>query len=482
MAANTLLKSKARTWLRLIPVLIFAFVIITGFRTQRMATAQSGNVGYRDFEYRTSGVSTPTGEKPQSKLWFHDGTWWGNLYSPSADAYTIHRLDWLAQEWIDTGVQTDDREGSKADTLWDGTYLYVASATTSSSSSGAGRLYRYTYANGGFIQDPAFPVNVTSQGMEAIVLAKDSLGTLWVTYTRSNRVYVAHTTGGDDANWIAPYQLPVPGASGLASDDISAIIAYQGHIGVMWSNQNDGSGKMYFAAHPDGAADDNWQYVSAYNPSADDHINVKALQSDSAGNVFAVVKTSFSNLGEPGIVLLACTGGSCTSPANWNAHVVYERQSGTQKTRPILLIDTDNRDVYVFMADTGGGEIYYKKSGIDSISFPGGVGTTFIDFGASIDDPSSTKQNLNENTRLVVIASDSRYYYHNCLTLTGSAECPGSEPPPPTNTPTATATATPSPTPTATATATPTPTATPTATPVPGEAGDVTYYLPLVRH
>jgi hypothetical protein len=34
----------------------------------------------------------PTDDKPQSKLWFHDGTWWGVLYSTQAHATTIQHL------------------------------------------------------------------------------------------------------------------------------------------------------------------------------------------------------------------------------------------------------------------------------------------------------------------------------------------------------------------------------------------------------
>lgn len=468
MAAVTLLISRARAWLRLLPVLILGFIIITLFQAQRMATAQAGDIGYQDMEYSAGGVSSPTGEKPQSKLWYADNTWWGNLYNNQAGEYRIYKLDWWTQDWSDTGVTTDDREGSRADTLWDGNHLYVASGI----SGGPAKLYRYTYAGGQYTLDPGFPVDVTGHGMEALVLARDSLGNLWITYTSSNRVWVAHTIGGDDTNWMEPYELPVPGASGLGNDDISAIIAFEGRIGVMWSNQSDL--KMYFAVHTDGASDETWPWISAYNPSADDHINVKSLHADDAGNVFAVVKTSFSGNGEPGIVLLACTGGSCTTAADWQAHVVYERQPGPKKTRPILLIDTENRDLYVFMADTSGGVVYYKKSSIDAITFPGGEGTPFIDFNQDIDDPSSTKQNLTESTHLVVIASDNTHYYHNCLTLTELNECPGPQPPP-TATPSPTSTATPSPTPTITPS--PTPTATPSPTP---EAGGG-IYLPVIR-
>src|SRR3954468_19338390 len=40
-----------------------------------------------------AGSSAPTGEKPQSKLWFNDGRWWAILYRPSNTRYEIFRDD-----------------------------------------------------------------------------------------------------------------------------------------------------------------------------------------------------------------------------------------------------------------------------------------------------------------------------------------------------------------------------------------------------
>ncbi|MCB0092302.1 MAG: hypothetical protein KDE54_30645, partial [Caldilineaceae bacterium] len=85
---------------------------------------------------------------------------------------------------------------------------------------------------------------------------------------------------------------------------------YENYIGIMWSNQS--AKIMYFARHDSNNADDqSWQSVSAYNPGgsgADDHINLKTLQSDSAGRIFAVTKTSFSSATDPLILLLVCSG------------------------------------------------------------------------------------------------------------------------------------------------------------------------------
>jgi hypothetical protein len=115
--------------------------------------SDSVEVVYRDFSYGTTITSSPTGEKPESKLWWNDGFWWGSLYNRTARVYRIYRLDLANQNWVDTGTTLDDRSTSKADTLWDGTNqkLYVVSHIFSTygrptaSPSEWGRLYRYSY-------------------------------------------------------------------------------------------------------------------------------------------------------------------------------------------------------------------------------------------------------------------------------------------------------------------------------------------------
>src|SRR5687767_15065337 len=78
-----------------------------------------GENGYADFSYRYSGVNAPSGEKPQSKLWFADNRWWGSLFNISTGKYHIHWLNSATQKWIDTGTVLDDRPSAKADCLWD---------------------------------------------------------------------------------------------------------------------------------------------------------------------------------------------------------------------------------------------------------------------------------------------------------------------------------------------------------------------------
>ncbi|NCF65124.1 MAG: hypothetical protein GWP61_04065 [Chloroflexi bacterium] len=391
------------------------------------------DVGYLDFQYPSSlGNKEVTAEKPESKLWWNDGFWWASMWSSSGNAYHIFKLNWSTQDWVDTGTALDDRTDSKADVLWDGTKLYVVShiwagSAGSASAGDRGELFRYSYDSGtkSYALDSGFPVEVNQAKSEALVIDKDSTGVLWVTYVQNKKVYVNHSVLGDDSSWGTPYVLPVGSDADVKDDDLSSIVAYDGRIGVMWSSQTSGN-KIYFASHVDGAGDTaaDWTSIGAYTTSGDDHINVKSLSSDGAGSVFAAVKTSRS---AALLLLLVCNSGTaCTSASNWSAHTVY---TGSTKspTRPIVLLDTSNRDIYYFARVDD--NIYYKRSDMDSISFPSGDGDPFIKSSSynGINDPTSTKQNVDSTTGLVVMASDSnaRYYLHNCIRLAGgnSSQC-----------------------------------------------------------
>ena len=169
-----LLRVARGRWFRCWTIVVLGLIIASRYDPGVPHSAQAAAVtaGYRDFSYSASGVSAPTGQKPQSKLWFNDGIWWGSLFSRSADAFNIYRFNWATQTWSDTGTVIDERNGSSADTLWDGNRLYVVTAGKSSSSSGdSGRLLRYSYnsASQSYTLDSGFPVTIVSGGMEAIV-------------------------------------------------------------------------------------------------------------------------------------------------------------------------------------------------------------------------------------------------------------------------------------------------------------------------
>jgi hypothetical protein len=394
------------------------------------AVTAAGSVGFRGPSSVGAGVG-PTGSKPESKLWWVDGAWWSSMWAGAGAGFHIFRLDPVTQRWVDTGVPLDDRSGTRADALWDGSHLYVASHLFSScgcSSSAPGnpsRLYRFSYSpvTKSFALDAGFPVQINNTSTETLVIDKDSTGTLWATWVQDRQVRVSHTVGGDDHNWLAPYVLPSPGAANVNNDDISTLVAFGGDkIGVMWSNMT--ASAMYFARHVDGAADSDWTISPAIQSPliADDHINLRSLQSDGSGRVFAVTKTSLNSGSTPDpndpIVLLLVRD----PVTGWSSHPVWRVGDGTI-TRPILLIDESNQDLHLFASSSeSGGTIRHKSTPIGSISFPTGQGTVFLRDGSqtnALNNATTTKQNVTSQSGLVILASNDTvsYYWHNYMAL-----------------------------------------------------------------
>jgi hypothetical protein len=437
----------------------------------------------------------PTGEKPQSKLWFNDGRWWADMLH-SDSKYYIFYLD--GQTWVKTNTALDDRIPTQADCLWDGTHLYVASGAggTPTGVDLDARLYRYSYnpANPpatAYSLDAGFPTTIRFGGAETIVIDKDTTGQLWITYTQGSKVWINHSTTSDTV-WGTPFNPPnaanETNSATVSGDDISSLIAFNGRVGVLWSKQtptNDPNDTFYFAYHNDSDPDTTWQTAIAYRRASvsDDHINLKSLQS-SGGDVFAVVKTSIGGISasDPLIMVLRRESNGAWS----HAVFVYQLEGNqeTHHTRPILIVDSINHELHAFatLSDTNGIAIVHKQvaypaSGLND--FPAGMGADFIRIAQvnHINNSTSTKQNvdgINGINSIVVLASDdtSRFYAHNVLTLNL----------PPTATPTRTPTRTPTATPKVTvrpkATVTPTATVKPTVTPK--QTSKPRIYLPKI--
>jgi hypothetical protein len=381
----------------------------------------AADVGYPSLDY--VGASAPTGQKPQSKLWVVGDTWFASLYNVLTTDFELYRLDRATHTWRSTGTLIDERTRSAADVVWDGRRLYALSASTSTTTAGPIRLTRYSYDSSTrtFRADPGFPVTITTAIVETVVLDEDTTGRLWLTFTEGDKVYVAHTTS-DDLTWTSPFVLPVAGATNIDPDDISALVAYGQRIGVMWSNQVDSA--MYFASHRDGDPDSSWTSNPAIEEAgyADDHINLKALDDDPSGQVFAATKTSLNDSASSGpLVLLLVLGNDGT----WRRYPF-----GTvadDHTRPIVAIDRQNRRIYEFATAPccSGGAVYYKQTSLDGPSFPPGLGTPFLQSLTShnINNPTTTKQELSGDTDLAVMASDDQtdLYWYGILDLPDAA-------------------------------------------------------------
>ena len=100
-------------------------LLFTSSHALPTAVRAAGDVGVEGLSY-AGAAPNPTGEKPESKLWFNDGRLVGKPVGHSELRYEIFRFD-LTGTGPRQMFRSTLRSNSRADTLWVGTKLYVAS-------------------------------------------------------------------------------------------------------------------------------------------------------------------------------------------------------------------------------------------------------------------------------------------------------------------------------------------------------------------
>lgn len=378
------------------------------------AAADAGDIGWEGAAF-TGASGSPTGSKPESKLWFNDGAWWADMWDVGTADYYVHRLDLATHTWVKTPTRLDDRSNSRSDTMWDGTHLFVASHAfaegSSSTANAPSYLRRFSYQPGTdtYSLDPGFPVQINGARSETLVIDEDSQGRLWATWTEDLQVMVAVSSVGG-TSWGAPFALPVANTK-VSSDDISSIVAFGGNrMGILWSNQSTDT--MYFTSRLDSDAPGTWgapEVAYTGTSAADDHINLKNV-ADQNGRILAAVKTSKSG-SSPLVHLLD------RSPSgSWTSHVFG--LGSDNHTRPIVVIDRGHGEAQMFATSgQSGGSIYRKTAPLSNLTFAPGKGTPVLTDAdsADINNATSTKQAVDGTTGLVVLATNDstrRYWTH----------------------------------------------------------------------
>ncbi|MFZ6004403.1 MAG: DUF7594 domain-containing protein [Actinomycetota bacterium] len=393
------------------------------------------DVGYEGAPFFPAAGSI-TGEKPESKVWWNDGSWWASMFAPTPGEHHIFRLDGTSQTWVDTGIVLDTRAGSRADVLWDESIgkLYVASHSFSSPSGGSSPayLYRLSYDSGTdtYSMDPGFPVQINNASTETLVIDKDAKGQIWATWVAGSKVTVNRTVcspGCDDATWGTAFVPALDGTS-VAGDDISTLVNVGGDIGLMWSNQSTaGAGPRFlFSLHDDAADDTTWpasEVAFGGAGNVDDHLNIKV---DDTGRLFAAVKTSRTGATDTlNALLVRAVDGT------WTMHPFGTYSD--HHTRPIVVLDEANQMVHMLAtAAEAGGTIFRKSSPLSAVSFAAGVGDPFIRDAsdANLNNATTSKQNADATSGMLVLASNgtTRRYWHNLDPLDGST-LPGNSAP-----------------------------------------------------
>src|SRR4051794_40151917 len=185
---------KTRGAVRRAVVLAVALALL-GAVLPAAASAAPVTAGFRDFSYGTT-VSAPTGQKPESKLWFNDGRWWAVLFNTTSNRFEIYGFNRSAQAtsaWTSTGVAVDGRRTSEADVKWvSNGKLYVVThiAEGATTADNTVNVKRFGYAPGAQPGTGTYTLETTktvaSGAFETAVLERDSVGRLWVTWTAAN--------------------------------------------------------------------------------------------------------------------------------------------------------------------------------------------------------------------------------------------------------------------------------------------------------
>lgn len=339
---------------------------------------------------QATSLASSTGEKPQSKVWSYNGTWW-SVFANSSGTY-LWRLD--GSSWTSV-LQLSTSASVRADckVVNDLCHIFLWK-----SSGSASKLISVEYvANTNTYKlwtVRKATTNVTLEsGTETGTIDIDGNGRMWLV---SDGKYDIRARWSDYPYNV--WSVPIIIATGITSDDISVVIALpvQGQIGVLWSNQN--TKRFGFKTHNNGDDPVTWSVdevpasQSAVNIGfgmSDDHMNL-ALGSD--GTLFCGVKTSYDTPGYPKLSLLK------RQPSGVWDNLYEVTQTGT---RPLVILNESIGKIkFIYASLEGGGDILYKESSTSTISF--GTELTLISGGA-YQNATSSKNNYNSD--IVILAS-----------------------------------------------------------------------------
>jgi hypothetical protein len=418
-------------------------------------------LGYRDFGYGGALASRATSDPEQSKLWYADGAWWGGLFVSSGSGsggshYNIFKFNPGTHAWVDTTRQIDIRDLSHGDYLWDGAHnkLYVASsksicvtapAPPSQGCNDAVRVYRYNYNPAAatlatrYTLDPGFPKTLiggpylttgapyTGGGSNAVTIAIDGNGELWLAYTRDDptcaappcttfksNVYLAHSADG--VTWSIPTHFAGADLGVDQQHNTAALVSFGTSVGLYWTDKHlSGESFGYFSVHASGDPVSTWsarETVTHGVNYVDDQVNLKA---DATQHVYAIVKTDMVDQ----VKLFDRAPGS---PGTWTSHPVWTSANGN--TRAQVVIDDEHGVAYAFSSsasDSTPRSIYVKSAPLTTLTFPTGKGAAFIRSATDslIDDVTLTKHAVGSSTGIVAEASDSgtKWFLHGEMAL-----------------------------------------------------------------
>lgn len=275
-----------------------------------------------------------------------------------------------------TSVELEDRNFARPDVFWDdaGRKLYVLG-----SQSAASEFWQVSYNN--LTDSYGIAPNVNGITVPGIIHSGDGSGgdrpaTLYVSpdggvwvAVKNNALQIQYS-GDGGATWMpSPITLDNSAIVGVTTW-IDFINQGRTFVGVFAAENGESNvatkfSFWYIDQTADPSISSNWIDDSSNIPApfgvenSDDHVSAAR---DLDENVYFVVKTEGGNPTDPVIKLYRRTPGG-----TWSRFKVTEAQEVSEQTRPSIVIDDENSEIYIYTTDTFGGNGSRLKAGLNSL-------------------------------------------------------------------------------------------------------------------
>lgn len=246
-----------------------------------------------------------------------------------------------------------------------------------------------------------FAIPAGGEPVETATIARDGSGRWWIVYNYRRKMWArtVRNTAGDD--WTEPIAVSEQLAS---QDDICAVAAMPGGVGVIWSDQDHEA--VYFRRHSNEAAPESWEAIEIAEQggkTADDHINLTVAGD---GTLYAATKNSVDRIDQPQQVLRV------RDPrGKWSNYPYALLTREHQPTRPIVQLLGDPARLYLL--HTVGLRGRRPPHSIIVVQAadpkrPGRIGAarTLIDGGTAVNNVTGSKAPLPQQGPWIVLASD----------------------------------------------------------------------------
>jgi hypothetical protein len=354
--------------------------------------------------FQVPGVPNPTKDKPQSKLWYAHGSWWAWL--PAREGSGVWQrtaAGWRRETRLDAALAGLPGQAD----VWAGGDIVRAVLVESERLAVAALRWDSaleTYAPAGLPVRFAVP----GGGLETATIDRDGRSRWWIAYASHGRMWVRASHDLAAAEWSAPHEV---GELPASKDDICALAALPGAIGVIWSDQARDA--VVFRLHRDDAAPASWdpvEVVARGNKTADDHFNMAAAPD---GTLYVAAKNSVDTIGKPQLVLRVRD-----SRGRWTNHPYAVRTAEYQPSRPIVLLGGDPSRLFLLHSRYRMDRPVPPQSAIAWQSHDparldlAAHARTLIDAGIHVTDVTGCKSRLPAARPWIVLASDKAGYVY----------------------------------------------------------------------